>query len=35
MISKRIMLEDILDDLSNQDITSRLKCTHPLAVEAY
>ena len=35
MISKRIMLEDILDDLNAQDIASRLECTHPLTVEAY
>ena len=35
MNSKEIILEDILDDLSAQDIASRLKCTHPMAVEAY
>ena len=35
MNSKEIILEDILDDLSAQDIASRLKCTHSLTVEVY
>ena len=35
MISKRIMLEYILDDLNAQDITSRLECTHFLTVGVY
>ena len=29
------MLKDILDDLSNQDIASRLECAHHLSVKVY